>query len=281
MKKLTERQKRGYLLWGLGLIIILMLFMFKNQIESLPQTWKNLVNLFATLGNILILYSIFGLIIEKPIKMNLPEKYLGRRLLQGLGVGGFLLILYMILAYFLGGLTYQGYGGLTWWGILLYGIGFGVQSFSEELLVRGIIQDFLTRRNLLLALVAPSLLFSLLHLFNDHFSWIAMINTFLIGLIFALMTYITGSLWMATGAHMIWNFLLGPIFGQPVSGNPMEKTLFQFPIVEGRELINGGFYGAEASVTVLIILALTTLIFIWISAKTNPGKRRKGSIENF
>ena len=175
----------------------------------------------------------------------------------------------MIIAYFLEGLGYEGYGGLPWWGVFLYMIGFAIQAFSEELLVRGIIQDFLIRHNVILAILAPSLLFSLLHLFNSHFSWIAMINTFLIGIIFALMTYVTGSLWMATGAHMIWNFLLGPIFGQPVSGIPMPKTLFKFPIVEGKELINGGYYGAEGSITVLIILILTTFILIYLSIKKN------------
>ena len=129
-------------------------------------------------------------------------------------------------------------------------------------MVRGLLQEYIAKKNRLLSILAPSIIFSLLHLGNSNFSLVAMINTALIGVLYALMTDLSGSLWMAAGAHSIWNFLLGPFFGFYVSGIPMDKSFLAFAPVEGKVGLNGGLYGPEGAIFVAVIIIISIMPFL-------------------
>lgn len=234
---------------------------------SISQTAKNISLLFSFAGISLVIYAIGHFLLPKGyVSMNMPDNARFKHFLQGLAFGSGMILVYLILAVVFGGINYQGFGKITFLNLILYFIGFLIQGFTEEFLVRGLIQDLLAKKNRILSIILPSVLFALLHLGNSNFSYLAMINTALIGLIFALLTDLTGSLWLASGAHSIWNFLLGPFLGLYVSGIPMTESLFAFSPLAGKEAISGGLYGPEAALllTIILIVFLVPLIRAYI-----------------
>lgn len=259
---------KGILIILAGLILLVGInWIGKVTSPDTPQTNKNITMLFSSVGTILILYAIGRFLLPSGfVSMNLPDKYGIKHYLQGLAFGSGMILTYLILALVLGGLSYQGLGKMTVLNIILYFLGFILQGFKEELLVRGLIQGLIARKSRLLSIILPSILFGLLHLGNDNFSYLAMINTALIGLIFAFVTDLTGSLWLASAAHSIWNFLLGPFFGLYVSGIPMPESVFAFSPVAGKEVLSGGLYGPEAALllTIILILFLVPLVRTYI-----------------
>ena len=88
-----------------------------------------------------------------------------------------------------------------------------------------------------------------------------MFNTMLVGLLFAFMTDVTGSLWLAAGAHSIWNFLFGPFLGLNLSGIPIEKSVLRFQMNSDSTSLHGGLYGPEASLLVTAIVLIFIISF--------------------
>lgn len=273
-QQITQRQKKGLIIMFSGLLFTVLISMLPEVIlTDASQTTNNLLTLFSFIGTSVAIYAIGTYILPKgPVTMNLPDPKRTVNYLKGLVVGTVLISAYIALAILFNGIEYQGFGKISIIILILYFLAFVVQSFAEEFLVRGLIQQALAKKNRLLSILGPSILFSLMHLGNNNFSLVAMINTFLIGLLFAFMTDITGSLWMAAGAHSVWNFLLGPFFGLAVSGIPMDETLLSFLVVPDKETISGGSYGPEASILVLIIIIISILPFLYSYIKREKDK---------
>lgn len=87
-------------------------------------------------------------------------------------------------------------------------------SFSEELLFRGYLfyntftEMKFWRRSLLMAVI-----FMLPHIISENGNQIFMgVTSFLIGLLFNYLVYITKSIWMGVGFHWIWNYLVLTVF---------------------------------------------------------------------
>lgn len=118
------------------------------------------------------------------------------------------------------------------------------------------------------AALVLSLLFGAAHLLNPNHSWLGFANTVLVGMLLAFMVVRTGSLWMAIGFHFAWNFTLGTLFGLPVSGVDIFLALVRGK-AEGPQLITGGAYGIEASLTGTIVILLG-FAGVHLLARKNP-----------
>ena len=150
---------------------------------------------------------------------------------------------------------------------LLYFVGVGL---AEELLARGAILHALLRFGKWKALLISSCVFGLLHLTNPNLDVLAMVNLILAGLIMGLSMYATGSIWVAIGFHITWNWIQGSVLGIPVSGHVQSGTLFQTAILGSNPVLTGGEFGAEASIICTAVLALGSLaFFLYGRAKGN------------
>lgn len=123
------------------------------------------------------------------------------------------------------------------------------------------------------AIGLSSVMFIIPHLFNmtlsgGVFIFFAIVNLFLISIVFSLLTLHYKSIWAACGFHSIWNFILYNIFGMNLSGNDeIKAAVFDMRSV-GNNILNGGIYGIEASVVTAIVLAVTVIIlFVIINRK--------------
>jgi uncharacterized protein len=126
------------------------------------------------------------------------------------------------------------------------------------------------------AIVFCSFLFGALHFANPGFSWIGLINTVLIGILFSVVFLKTGSLWLVWGMHFAWNFTLGVVLGLPVSGIRLFSVVVT-GTVTGPPMLTGGEYGIEGSLTAtaVILLGMVGLRYLLpVLSRTTPGTVR-------
>lgn len=142
-----------------------------------------------------------------------------------------------------------------------------VQSSAEELVCRGFLYQRLRRsyKNPAVAIVGNSLLFALLHLFNDGVTALSLLNIFVVGLLFSFMVYYMDSLWCAMAAHAAWNFTQNIIFGLPNSGMISPYSVFRLDASAAKDSFayNVGF-GIEGTVIADAVLILACVcIWLW------------------
>ncbi len=144
-------------------------------------------------------------------------------------------------------------------------------AFNEELLFRGyFLQNLEEAFGTGWAVAISSLVFSLLHLFNPHFSVLSFVNIALAGVFFAIAYLLTRNLWLPTALHFSWNYFQGPILGFPVSGIDFPSIL-ALEIKAGSHFLSGGAFGPEGGITGTIAILLgIAILFIW--AKRNAPK---------
>ncbi len=159
-------------------------------------------------------------------------------------------------------LSYYGFDFVV---LLAFAVVIFIQSGAEELLDRYYLYQKLRRRYIspVVAILANSIVFALLHVGNPGFTVIAGVQIFVIGLIFSLMVYYHGNLWGAMSFHAAWNFTQNIIFGLPNSGIVSEYSIFTLEAASAR---NGLFYnvsfGVEGSVGACLLLIILAAVMI-------------------
>jgi membrane protease YdiL (CAAX protease family) len=118
-------------------------------------------------------------------------------------------------------------------------------ALYEELLSRGYI--FATLREWLgarTAIIATSLGFGLLHLFNPNVSVLSIALVTIAGLYLAIIMLALRSLYAAWIAHFAWNWVMAAVLHVPVSGLPLARPDYQIADA-GPDWITGGPWGPE------------------------------------
>jgi len=154
----------------------------------------------------------------------------------------------------------QFHSGWTLNGLVTIAIVLWPAALAEEIAFRGYLLALLARwRGWWLGAVGSSILFSLAHLLNPSLNFIALVNIVLAGLAFALALRLSGSLWLPTTFHFMWNYLLGPVFGLPVSGLT-EFSAGAVAQVSGPPLWTGGAFGPEGGLAATLALVMICLV---------------------
>jgi uncharacterized protein len=179
--------------------------------------------------------------------------------------------------------------------VLLYGaiwlFGFLLVGLFEEYLTRGYVQYTLTRGlaglyqwifktrhsaafGFWTAAIIFSILFGLGHKSNPGESPIGMLSAGLVGLVFCLSLWRTGSLWWAIGFHASWDWAQSFLYGVADSGLMVQHHLLATHPV-GKPILSGGATGPEGSIFILAILALISLIILFTLPRAHYGKAFK------
>lgn len=162
--------------------------------------------------------------------------------------------------------------------ILIFFIGFLFQGAYEELLIRGYLMvNVGAKHKVITAIAVSSIAFALLHGINPGFSFLAVINLILISVFWGLYVICFNNLWGACAMHSIWNFVQGNFYGIKVSGMDIADSVFVSTSVPGKELINGGAFGAEGGIATTIVISIAILILLGYMKK--KGKIEKENIE--
>jgi len=209
-------------------------------------------------------WSTLGLVHERWLARTLTGAAMG-----GFAIGG-------LAALF--GLTgwAQFSGGWTWNGLLTTAVVLLPAALAEEIAFRGYLLGVLARwRGWWLGAIGSSLLFSLAHLLNPSLNYIALFNIALAGLAFALALRWSGSLWLPTAFHFAWNYLLGPVFGLPVSGLT-DFTAGAVATVSGPGVWTGGAFGPEGGLAATLVLAVAC-VGLWWAPRTTKAPRAQST----
>jgi hypothetical protein len=108
-----------------------------------------------------------------------------------------------------------------------------------------------------------------MHIFNDHFSFIGMINLLLGGILLSVLYLNNRNLWLIIGLHFSWNFTQGTVFGFNVSGFE-NSGIFSWLSV-GETKITGGHFGLEGSyLTTILLLIILSVVNLSSIERFNP-----------
>ncbi|MCB2206030.1 CPBP family intramembrane metalloprotease [bacterium] len=154
-------------------------------------------------------------------------------------------------------------------------VGFTLVGVAEELLFRGYPFSAMQRQgSTALALIVTSVLFSLMHGFNPEIGWLGFMNIFLAGIWLGAARIVTGTLWLAIGLHIGWNFFLGSVYGFPVSGI-IERSIFVMDM-NGTWWIGGGQFGPEGGIlsTLVLIGGTAVLMLPAMRSMLSPGSEK-------
>lgn len=154
--------------------------------------------------------------------------------------------------------------------ILLVFVSVFVQSAGEEILCRGVLYQRLRKayKSPWVAILVNPLVFVAVHMAIPGCTIWAIISIYLVGLMFSLIVYYFDSLWMAMALHAAWNFTQNFIFGLPNSGTVYSFSIFRLDQASAKDsLFYNVQFGVEASLTAVIIFALSCAVILYMMKK--------------
>jgi uncharacterized protein len=243
----------GFVAEGLNLFVVLFLTWIMSRIERRP-------------------FSVYGYADKRKLS----------RFFAGFGWGITCLSLLVFTLWKSGFLVFDGrrvFGG----DVLRYGavwlVGFLLVGLAEESFSRGYAQftltrglagfyrwAFKTRYSVPLAFWTSAMVFSILfglgHSDNPGESPIGLLQAGLVGMVFCLSLWRTGSLWWAIGFHTSWDWAQSFVYGVPDSGLLIQHHLFAAHAV-GKPILSGGSTGPEGSIFAVGVMILISLIILF------------------
>ncbi|PKI91705.1 CPBP family intramembrane metalloprotease domain-containing protein [Actinomycetales bacterium SN12] len=226
----------------------------------------------ALAAGMIALYAWVGRRIEKREVTEFTQPGGARHVLWGIALGTGLAGATIGILALLGAYRITGWGSIT--GALAVAGMMSAVAVAEEVFFRGVAFRLLNGRwGAVVALVASSALFGLLHLLNPGASLAgALAIATEAGLLLGAAYLLTGSLWLASGVHFGWNVAIGGIFGTVVSGSDERGSLVT-ATTSGPDWLSGGAFGPEASIVAIIVCSIATAGFL-IAARRRTAQHR-------
>jgi membrane protease YdiL (CAAX protease family) len=156
-------------------------------------------------------------------------------------------------------------------GILFVALGWAAQASSEELLCRGwALQTAATRYGTAIGVLVSSLVFALFHLYQADVGLLALMNLFLLGVLFALYALYEGSLWGVCAFHAAYNWTETSILGFDYYGEEAAGGVLLNLRQVGPDVVTGGGVG----VSITGGLAQTATVLLGIAILLAAASRR-------
>ena len=148
----------------------------------------------------------------------------------------------------------------------------------EEAVFRGVIMKALEMRwNKAVAVIVPSVLFGAAHALNGKLSLVSFIQLLvagsIVGILFSLVTYESGSIWSSAFMHAIWNMCMASGILN-IYTEPMDNCIFNYVLETKNALITGGEFGAEASVISIVAYLIFTVIAVILLKKKSERNEK-------
>lgn len=149
-------------------------------------------------------------------------------------------------------------------------------ALMEELALRGYAFTLLRRAwGGAAAVLATSVVFGLLHLFNPGVSGQSVVMVTLAGVFLAIVRLALDSLWAAWMAHLAYNVVQVAVFHTPVSGLAVPQPHYR-TVSAGPAWLTGGAWGPEAGVAaaggMLVVSLLLAVHAGWVRIHRRGGR---------
>lgn len=238
------------------------LFMSENKGATLPSTIAAMAMVALAMG----IYFGFARWIERREVTELALPGMAKEMGIGILIGTGLYTGCMLILFVMGIYRIDGFNPVSF---LVPAIASALSSgFLEELLFRGvlfrIVEEWLGSW---ISIIVSSVVFGLVHLINPDATLLgAIFISVEAGLLLAAAYMVTRRLWMSIGFHVSWNYTQSAIFGGIVSGGIAEPGLIK-PILNGPDLLTGGQFGLEASLTAFLLCTTTGVILLVMAVR--------------
>jgi len=154
------------------------------------------------------------------------------------------------------------------WKLLYFIVVLMFYAAIEELPLRGYLQRILLESiHPMWTVVWISILFGLMHISNQYFSVVELLNCMILGGMIGIYFVKKKNLWFPIVFHLSWNYFMGIFFGSSISGKSFGYSLLTIQST-GNELLTGGIVGFEGSLILLVISSIS-LVFIYRKYKIN------------
>ena len=255
------------------LFYIIVFLIYPESFSGSKAEFDNLIStnyVFLLISHVAIFFSTFSAILfvskvidkSKPIFLNSMLKPEGLLLGVVLGITEILLIIAILSVTTKITITFNGIST----SFLLYLVIFSLVAVTEEAMARGFIfANLYNQSNKYLSIPVSSLIFSLMHAFNNSFNWIGMLNIFLVGIFFCQLYLKNMNLSAPIGFHFSWNLIQGPVFGFSVSGSTTHG-IFKIESFSGLKFPFEGF-GLEGSFISTLVLSFFIVYFFITNTK--------------
>ncbi len=238
------------------------LFMSENKGATLPSIIAAMAMVALAMG----IYFGFARWIERREVTELALPGMAKEMGIGILIGTGLYTGCMLILFVMGIYRIDGFNPVSF---LVPAIASALSSgFLEELLFRGvlfrIVEEWLGSW---ISIIVSSVVFGLVHLINPDATLLgAIFISVEAGLLLAAAYMVTRRLWMSIGFHVSWNYTQSAIFGGIVSGGIAEPGLIK-PILNGPDLLTGGQFGLEASLTAFLLCTTTGVILLVMAVR--------------
>ena len=148
--------------------------------------------------------------------------------------------------------------------IVLYGVGFLVQGFSEEIFCKGFLMVSLSKnKSIRMSAIYTSIFFTLLHMGNPNFGFLAIVNLFMYSYFTCMLFVDCENIWTLGVIHFIWNFATSCIYGLNVSGMSGFTSLMSvetYPSEKYDIFCIGGGFGPEGTLIFSFVLYTAMMV---------------------
>jgi membrane protease YdiL (CAAX protease family) len=135
-------------------------------------------------------------------------------------------------------------------------------TVTQEVMVRGYVQQTIQRQfGVLSGVIFSALFFLVLHLGAIQGAILPAISLFAAGILLGSAYATSRNLWLPIALHFGWNFLQGPVLGETVSGQSLGGGWHLFNL-SGPPLMTGGKFGVEGGLIAIVITTLGTPIVL-------------------
>lgn len=266
----------GAVVLGMGLPILLNKLLVVPTIISAAGAFGDTI-LRYLIGPLFLLPLGYELYFKKIYQQNQSALRLTALVKEsGLGLlcGGLAITVIVGLIYISGLLQFSGFNpSIQVLPVILPVLAFVV---TEEFFFRGILYRIIEEQaGTFLALLISAVLFSALHLTNDHYSLFSFVSILLGGLFTGLMYTYTKRLWLPVFAHFAWNYTQ-ILFGLSVSGaDTYTNGAVILTQTSGNPILSGGAFGPENSLFALLVSLILVVVFFRLSQKEGKFIKRK------
>ncbi|SFG79434.1 CPBP family intramembrane glutamic endopeptidase [Pedobacter insulae] len=221
--------------------------------------------IFSVFGALFLLTKIFYPITFHDFFITKKGAFSG--LLKGTVIGVIIMTICVMLMALTGNASFM-MGSINIGLFFFYILYFLIVALFEELFFRTYALFVLAETYpLTVSVLINGVLFGLLHTGNAGFTWLAMLNISLAGILFSMVTLYHRNISWAIGIHLGWNFAQGVLFGFNVSGNKTTGLLNTKPI--GPRHLSGGEFGIEGSVICTMVMMLI-ISYFFMKHKIEP-----------
>ena len=197
----------------------------------------------------------------------------------GLGLGVGVALAPVVLMAAAGAVTWTTESGSAgaWLGSAVWALGFfALPAAAEEVVFRGYpLQALAELWGPAAAVGLTSVGFGLLHLGNPGAGTVEAANVTVAGLFLGALVVRTGSLWLASGAHLGWNWAHGFLADLPVSGLDLVDAPGVVARVRGEAWLGGGEFGPEGSLATTAV-GLAAAAWAWWTPRLRPSRALDG-----